>query len=250
MQDTIIKFLPDKYKSISLHCYKSLDSTNLSAKNFAREGAHLPFLVTADSQTAGRGRLGRSFYSPAETGIYMSLAIGPFTTPADAVFITTATAVAVSDAIISLTGKTPGIKWVNDIYLGGKKICGILAESQKVPDGYAVIVGIGLNMTTTKFPDDIANIAGALETDIPKEQMIAKITENLLEICSAPSDTSIIERYKSRSIVLGKEITYFSNGQENSGKAVDITPLGGLVTETETGETVILNSGEITVRLK
>ena len=250
MYSRIVDFLPDKYKSIPIHRYESIDSTNLSAKNFAREGTSLPFLVTADSQTAGRGRLGRSFYSPAETGIYMSLAIGPFPTPADAVFITTATAVAVSDAIISLTGKSPGIKWVNDIYLGGKKICGILAESQKIPDGYAVIVGIGLNMTTSHFPEDISAIAGALETDIPKEQMIAGITENLLEICSTPSDASIIERYKSRSIVLGKEITYSLNDKIKTGVATDIDRFGGLVVRTENGDITTLSSGEISVRVK
>ena len=250
MQDTIVKHLPDKYKSLATYCYESADSTNLTAKSFAEKGNSLPFLVTAESQTAGRGRLGRSFYSPAKTGIYMSIALGTFEAPADAVFITTAAAVAVSDAIVSLTGKNVGIKWVNDIYLGGKKICGILAESQKIPEGYAVIVGIGLNMTTSEFPDDISDIAGALETDISREQMIAKITENLLDISSCPTHSSIIERYKTRSIVLGKDITYISEGTENHGRAVDITDSGALVVETSGDEKVILSSGEITLRLK
>lgn len=250
MQNKITKFLPDKYKSLSAYCFESVASTNLVAKELAANGTRLPFLVTADSQSAGRGRLGRSFYSPAATGIYMSLTIGTFPTPADAVFITTAAAVAVSDAIIDLTGKPVGIKWVNDIYLDDRKISGILAESQKVSEGYAVIVGIGLNMTTTYFPEDISDIAGALKTDVSKEQMIAKITENLLNLCSDISDKSFIERYKSRSVVLGKEIVYSCGEEKKTGIATDIDKFGGLVVQTETGDLITLSSGEISVRLK
>lgn len=250
MQKKITDYLPDRYKTLSVITFDSIDSTNRVAKEFAAENHSLPLLVTAESQTAGRGRLGRSFYSPASTGIYMSLAVGGFSTPADAVFITTAAAVAVTDAIISLTNKTPGIKWVNDIYLEGRKICGILAESQKTEEAFAAIVGIGLNMTTKAFPDEISDIAGSLETDIPKEQMIARITGNLLDICRNPSDTSFMERYKSRSILIGKEIKIYTGGEEKSGKAVGISDSGGLIVETGSGRKITLSSGEITVRLK
>lgn len=246
----ITKYLPDKYKEMKIAAYKTIDSTNRVAKDLALAGHALPLLVVADGQTAGRGRLGRSFYSPSSTGVYMSLAVGGFDTPKDAVFITSAASVAVTDAIIALTGKSPGIKWVNDIYLDGRKICGILAESQKTQDGYSIIVGIGLNMTTSHFPEDISDIAGALNSDVPKEQMIAAITENLLDICSNPFDGSFIEKYKSRSVVLGKEISFIMGGMQKSGKAIDITDGGALIVETQNGDKIILSSGEITIRLK
>lgn len=246
----IVEFLPEKYKNLPVTVFKSVDSTNRAAKDMAASGHNLPLLVVADSQTAGRGRLGRSFYSPAATGIYMSITIGGFKAPQNAVFITSAAAVAVTDAIIALTGKSPGIKWVNDIYLDNKKICGILAESQTREDGIAVTVGIGINVTTSDFPPEISDIAGTLGADVPRERLIAEITKNLLDMCKTPEDTTFIEKYKKRSILLGKEINYCFNGKGKSAMATDIDRNGGLVVKNEDGSYTTLSSGEVTVRLK
>ena len=247
---SITGFLPEKYKNLPVTAFENIDSTNRVAKDLAAEGHALPLLVVADSQTAGRGRLGRNFYSPSSTGLYMSLAIGGFSAPQEALFITSAAAVAVTDAINLLTGKNPGIKWVNDIFLKDKKICGILAESQPTPSGFSVIVGVGLNMTTRDFPEDISITAGSLESDISREQMAAEIVTNLLEFCENPLGKSFLEKYKSRSILLGKEINYFSGGTMKTAIAKDIDQSCGLVVQDKNGSYTTLSSGEVTVRLK
>ena len=248
--EEIKKYLPEKYNSIAIQSFDQIDSTNRVAKEFASGGNSLPCLIVADSQTAGRGRLGRSFYSPPGTGIYMSVAVGGFQSPLDAVFITSAAAVAVTDAIFDMTGENACIKWVNDIILDGRKICGILAESQKTPDGFSVVLGVGLNMTTESFPDEILSVAGALDSDVLREKMIAEITKNLLEICENPDDKSYIKKYRERSVVIGKEINFFISGKAESGVAIDVDDSGGLVVHKKTGERITLSTGEITVRIK
>lgn len=245
----ITSFLPEKYSSMPLFCYELTDSTNRVAKDFSAK-TPLPFLVVADSQTAGRGRLGRSFYSPASSGIYMSLTVGGFDALSDAVFVTSAAAVAVTDAIIKLVDKTPQIKWVNDVYLDGKKVCGILVESVPTDAGFAAVVGIGVNMTTADFPEDISDIAGSVKTDVPREKMIAEITANLLEICKNPDDKSFLEKYKSRSMLLGREITYKEGDTVSLATAIDIDYSGGLVIRDSSGNVRTLSSGDVTVRLK
>lgn len=248
--EKITEYLPEEYKDLKIHLYDQIDSTNNEAKKLILENTDLPFLVISESQTAGRGRLGRSFYSPASTGIYMSVALGGFASLPDAVFLTPAAAVAVTDAISSLTGLNAGIKWVNDIYFGDRKICGILAESHSVKDNFSVVIGIGLNMTTSQFPPDIAEIAGSLETDIPREQMVAEIIKNLFNILKIPGDKSFMKKYKDRSIVLGKEIYFFQNNIKKSATAIDIDDSGGLKVRTLENEIITLAGGEITVRIK
>ena len=179
----------------------------------------------------------------------MSLTVGGFENPQDALFITSVAAVAVTDAIISLTEKNPGIKWVNDIYLDGRKICGILTESQNIKNEIAVTVGIGINVTTSEFPAEISDVAGALETDVPRERIIAEIIKSLLDMCETP-DATFIEKYKKRSILLGKEINYYFNGEAKSALATDVDQSGGLVVCNEDGSYTTLSSGEVTVRLK
>jgi len=241
--------LPGRHKTLSVAAYETIDSTNRVAKEMSAANP-LPLLVVADGQTAGRGRLGRSFYSPTSTGIYMSLAVGGFDSPQSSLFLTTAAAVAVTDAIISLTGKNAGIKWVNDIYLDGKKIGGILAEAKDLSNQTAIILGIGINMTTSGFPDEISESAGSLKSDVPHEEMIAEICKNLLDYCDLKNKDSIIDSYKQRSILLGKEINYFAGGVKTPAVAVDIDKNGGLVVRHEDGTFSTLSSGEVTVRLE
>ena len=163
------------FNSLKVFRYESIDSTNNEAKRLlkAEKG---DFLVIADEQTAGRGRQGKSFYSPKDTGIYMSLVKRRGEALADAVSATTAAAVAVCRAIEALSDKKPAIKWVNDIYLGSNKIGGILCESVNSGnnrDSAAVIIGIGLNLSTPSFPDDIPN-AASLNAEIDKNDLIEK----------------------------------------------------------------------------
>lgn len=246
----ITHYLPDDYKSVKIFSYDEVDSTNSVAKKLVLEKEKLPFVVVSRGQSAGRGRLGRSFYSPASTGIYMSIVLGGFTAIPDAIFLTPAAAVAVTDAIFTLTEKNAGIKWVNDIFLDNKKICGILAESQKTDNGFAIIVGIGLNMTTSKFPSELENIAGSLCSDISHEQMTSEIIKNLLNLVKNPDDKSYMKRYKDRSVVLGKDIYYIKDNEKKVAKAIDFDNCGGLIIQTAENKITTLSGGEITVRIK
>ena len=142
----------------------TVDSTNLECKRRIREGRELPDLLVANEQTAGRGRLGREFESPEDSGIYMSLHLLPCLQAEDMVLITSAAAVAVCRAIRAVTGDEPVIKWVNDIFLHDKKICGILAEAITGSDGRIhVVLGIGINVWTnkTQLSEQVQKIAGS-----------------------------------------------------------------------------------------
>ena len=234
---------------IKKYHFKEIDSTNEFAKREATKTSE-DILIISEKQTAGKGRMGRSFHSP-EGGIYMSLLLHPKEDrkPTD---ITVMAAVAVSRAIETVVDARVYIKWVNDIYVNNKKVCGILTEgsynAQKRVFDYAVL-GVGINMfvPTDGFPDDIKDIAGALletKDDLKKERLIDAFLENFFEIYDGKSDC--MPEYKSRSIVLGKEIEYIKNGERIRAKAVDISDSGELVVKTDSGEQK-LNSGEIKI---
>lgn len=230
------------------------DSTNNEAKRMIANGFRSAGLVVANEQTNGRGRLGRSFYSPKNSGIYMSFIFHPNVEISDAVTITTAASVAVVRAIEKLTNIKPEIKWVNDVYVENKKVCGILTEA--ITDfetglTQSVIVGIGINITTSDFPDEILNNATSLNyTDISRNMLIAEVASELYNICLDISNHSYIDDYRSHSLVIGKRIIYFKNNEQFSGTAIDIDNEGGLVVQKDSGEDIeILHSGEITLRL-
>ena len=226
---------------------ESVDSTNNKAKRLIAGGKTGAFSVIADEQTGGRGRLGRSFYSPKDTGIYMSFAYVPKGEIKDSVCITAATAVCVCRAIEKLTDKRPKIKWVNDVYLENKKICGILTEAVLNPQGeYSVIIGIGVNISTFDFPDNVEN-AGSLCVNIDKDELINEITGELL--CAVNGDKGdFIHEYRERSIVLGKRVKVINGNQTFSAEAVDIDENGALIIKTENGRLQTLSSGEVSLR--
>ena len=250
----IALYLKEPYAHIPIYLYEEIDSTNTQAKRLCSTQAIDTALVTADSQTGGKGRLGRSFYSPAKTGIYMSVIISPKTDFSNVVFLTTAASVAVFRAIRELTGKETQIKWVNDVYLDGKKLCGILTEGvTDMENGQVqnIIIGIGVNITTNDFPTEVSGTATALNmADLSRNKLIATIANHLLDLCANLSDRSYLEDYKAHSLVLGKDINYYQNGVEYKAKAVDIDQDGGLVVQTPQGETITLSTGEISVRLQ
>lgn len=230
--------------------YDQTDSTNLRAKEKILSGASLPCLFVANSQTMGRGRQGKSFYSPKDTGLYMSLAIPYDYIDCDKVSITSMTAVAVAKAIKEVCSIDTGIKWVNDLYIDGKKVCGILTELVCEPlsnKPLAIIIGIGINLSTKDFPSDIENSATSLfvSTDI-KEKLWGKITDNILNI----KGNSFMDEYRRLSIVLGKEICYTVNGVVFDGVAIDVNDKGHLEVLNSDGTRQILSSGEISLKLK
>ncbi len=195
-----VKRIQELLSDIEVLCYPEIDSTNTEAKRLVKSGKKPPFLILAETQSAGRGRLGRSFYSPSNTGIYMSLVLSE-SLDSDSADITSAAAVAVCKAAESLSGKSLGIKPVNDIYLDKKKICGILCES--VYDGTPaspVIIGVGMNVSTTLFPEDLPS-AGSLNCDASREELICEITKELLFAVKVPLDT-LMPYYNSHRAVL------------------------------------------------
>lgn len=242
-------------KDIQLHIYKTLPSTNTLAKKMAIEGARDGSIIIADEQSQGRGRYGKSFFSPSGTGIYMSIIIKRDLNIEDSQLTTVYTAVAVCKAIEKLTNLSPKIKWVNDIFLKDKKICGILTEatidfeSGKIE---SIIVGIGINIQTRDedFPDELTSIAGSLlPMDISRNMIIAQIlNEFFIKLKSIKSD-ELIKEYKNRSFILGGEISYEKGNTLIHGRAIDINENGNLIVKTRDGDIETLNSGEIRIKL-
>ncbi len=230
--------------------YDTIDSTNSEAKRHIASGLSSSALFVAKEQTSGKGRQGKPFFSPAETGLYMSVLVLPNSSFSDAVFLTTATAVAVCRAIESTTGIKTGIKWVNDIFYHGKKIGGILAEAINNYTSSTVemaIIGIGINITTADFPKDILNSAGSLNSDVSREKLCAAIADEVFKIIALLPDRSFMEEYRERSVIIGKNITFCEKQKTNTGFVTGIDDLGGLIVDTQSGQ-VVLRSGEITVR--
>lgn len=251
-------FLNPKYNENYIRVYKTIDSTNQEAKKILMDDdiPHGTVLIS-EEQTAGRGRFQRKFFSPSNKGIYMSVILRPNIELSKAIHITTSAAVSVCRAIENLTNKRPKIKWVNDIFLDGKKICGILTEatgnfeSGRVEN---VVVGIGINFKTKEadFPDDIKDVAGSIfkgeEPNITRNQLVAEILNELLYMCDNLEDKSIMEEYKVLSFVLGKEVSFLKNNRLNKAKAIDISNEGALVVQYKNGELDCLNSGEISIK--
>lgn len=242
-------------KMFNITVLDDTDSTNLEVRRLAAAGAPAGTVVIANAQTAGRGRLGRSFYSPQGGGIYLSVLLKPPFNVQQAVLITTAVSVAVCRAIERSTGKSPGIKWVNDVFLNGKKVCGISTEAvSDFESGNVeyVIIGIGINCTPSDLPDELKEIVGFVLDEgekISRNKIAAELIRELENLEDSIVRGSFIDEYRTRSVVIGKEIKIISGGKTENGKAVDIDDRGGLIVETESGETRTLCSGEISIRL-
>ncbi|MEG1524573.1 MAG: biotin--[acetyl-CoA-carboxylase] ligase [Clostridia bacterium] len=247
-------YLSPAYCALEICAFDTIDSTNSEAKRRIAAGLAETLLVVAGCQTSGRGRRGRSFYSPADTGIYMTLAFHVRSRIEDVIRLTAAAAVAVVRAIERLTMLHPEIKWVNDIYLNHRKICGILTEG--VTDFEAgtvdhVLIGIGLNVSTKIFPAEIQTIAASLNTDeIPRNRWIAEITNALLALIEAPDNGAFMNDYRRCSLVIGKRIIYTRGETAISAEAIGIDDDGGLMVRHDDGTTATLKSGEITLRLQ
>ena len=242
-------------RGISPYSFESIDSTNTIAREMTRDGrVKAPALFLANRQTGGRGRLGRSFFSPADTGIYMTLVLDVTDGQAASVTgLTSAAAVAVARGIRETLGISVGIKWVNDLYHNGKKVCGILAESFLAGERRYAAVGIGINLSTDAFPEELAGIAGSLcnAADKRRELTLAVcrgVYDIYGELCRG--ELSYMNEYRRLSIVLGKEVTFIQNGVSYRGVAVSVSDDGALSIRTDDGGKTELRSGEITLRLK
>ncbi len=281
----IQKILSESKISASVFTFPQIDSTNSEAKRRAAEvgsfrdsngnltpkGKNLHVsLFAAESQTGGKGRLGRTFVSPADSGVYFSLLYSPRGGVKNPALFTAAAAVAVSRAISKLFDEKCSIKWVNDIFLCEKKISGILVEgitNFETGNIDAAVVGIGINLKNANLSGEIAKIAGSIEeakiaqgknfVPCKKNQIISEVVKNLVEFYEAfdNSDEEIkskmIQEYRASSMLIGKKVKVnpvagFS-GESYNATVKEITEEIKLIVETENGEEIALSSGEVSL---
>ena len=234
--------------------FDSIDSTNSKAKEYAANGHKETTLIIANSQTNGKGRMGRTFYSPKDTGLYMSLLYTTSQPLENAVSVTTAASVAVALAIEEMTGSPAHIKWVNDVYMDGKKVCGILTEAMLGLDGdgeNVIIVGIGINITTKTFPEELADKAASTGTLSGSRCLLAaKIIDRLIYFIENPSEKTHMGEYRKRSLINEKKVRLICAGNEFFGTAMGISDDGGLIFLPDGEENCkVIRSGEVSVRL-
>ncbi|MBN7774371.1 biotin--[acetyl-CoA-carboxylase] ligase [Clostridium aminobutyricum] len=239
--------------SMPLYVHSIIDSTNQGAKLLALQGAEHGTVVLANEQTKGRGRLGRDFYSPASTGIYLSIILKPNFDSSKSVLVTTAASVAVVRAIKKVCQCDAVIKWVNDVYIGEKKICGILTEAVSNFENGEIeylVLGIGVNcqLPANGFPEEIKEKAGVIPVPFSRNMLAAEIINQVLEIYAELESRNFIQEYKQKSMVLGKNIQVIRKGVSLEAFARDIDEDGGLLVEFPDGTKEVLNTGEISIR--
>ncbi len=254
-KESIFPLLAPDSSVREIFVYKEVDSTNTAAKQLANAGAQDGVLIAAEHQTAGRGRLGRQFFSPKGNGVYFSLMRRlPF--PADVTtLVTSAAAVAVCRAIQSLYGIEAQIKWVNDVYINGKKVCGILTEASMNFESQTldyVVIGIGINVTAQEYPPELASIITSLDryTDktIDRSRLIAAIVNVLDDFCEDLNARTFLAEYRARSFLMGQWIRVISPMQTYEAKVMEIDDNGHLVVQTSDGTMRVVSSGEVSVR--
>ena len=247
-----------KNQSLNIRVVDTVDSTNAAMKRMAAEGAPQGSVLIANQQSAGRGRMGRSFFSPPGTGIYMSLLLRPRMDAQRATLVTASAAVAVAEAIERLSGEPVQIKWVNDVLFHGRKVCGILTEAaMDFESGMIdyVVPGIGVNTAVPEegFPEELQGIAGAAfgSARVPELRcrLAAEILDRFMDYYACLGSRACYEAYKSRSVVLGKDVQLLSPGREPlSAQVLDIDEDFALVVRTEDGRIQRVNAGEVSLR--
>lgn len=230
-------------RDLDLILLESVPSTNTYAKEHI-DSLTFPSLIIAKGQTAGRGRQGKSFFSPENSGLYMTLV---FPAPQKCDLLTPAAAVAVCNSL-EKHGVIPKIKWVNDIFVNDLKTCGILTECFTNQNNSFIALGIGINLTTSKFPDNL-KIAGSAGIECDKIALAREISESILDYSENLNDKYILREYRKRLFVIGKQIFYSKNNQKYSAYVKDINEQCNLIVERTDGYTDTLSSGEISIKL-
>lgn len=235
--------------------FKEIDSTNLEAKRLAAAGAETGTVITAERQINGRGRLGRSWASPLNDGLYFSIIVKEEISPDAAAQMTVTAGYCVCVALRALTGLDVKIKWPNDIIYGSKKLCGILTEmsSQGEKLDYAVI-GIGINVSNKAFDEDISRKATSLylesgtefsKTDV-LNAVLKEIDKHYADICNGLSD-DVIKPYADLCATVGRNVKVMRSGAELEGIATAVNKSGELVINAD-GSILTVSSGEVTVQ--
>ena len=245
----IRNYLSDYAAEIKIETVDVIDSTNDELKRRAENGEGEVSLLVAEKQTKGRGTKGRSFFSPGGTGIYMSLLLRPAYTPEECTFLTTMAAVSCAKAVERLIGISLQIKWVNDLYLDGKKVGGILTQAHLSKDGRRVewaVVGIGINLSEPEggFPDELKDIATALGKkgcDI-KNRLIGEIINEFMLYYRRLNEREFVQEYSKRLLGLNKEITLKEGEEEYTGTVTGIDDMCRLKISLPDGSERILSS--------
>ncbi len=259
-EQDVRKWLTDSSGFYTISVLEECDSTNNRIMESAREGATEGTVILADIQTGGKGRRGRSFFSPSGCGIYISILLRPQLEAFDTTQITLSAAVAVARAVESACALSPGIKWVNDLYYRDRKVCGILAEGMTASAGKidAVVLGIGINvfLPGDGFPKEISNKAGALmnrKPDADSDRLRAKIAGMLLEsfyqIYRELPDRSFLEEYRSRSFLTGRTVLVDPEGAAYPAVVKGIDEEGRLAVIKMDGTEQKLFAGEVSLEL-
>lgn len=240
--------------------YGSADSTNERAKRYPdgqapdKElsfGSYPAMLFVAEGQTSGRGRMGKSFVSNHGKGLYMSLRLELDIPLSEACLLTPYAAVAVCRALEKSFALRPKIKWVNDIYIGSKKLAGILTEGVPRADGCTVIIGIGLNVKKSELPRELDGIATSLEDEgvtADAAELCALITDGLLSGIDSYRSASVLDEYRSHSYLLGMNVNVLSPSSVYPARVVGIGERFELIVITESGEIKYLSDGDVSVR--
>ena len=258
MKHEILSYLPPDHPWANrIHYFDTIDSTNTQAKKMAAAGAPHGTVLIAGHQTGGRGRMGRSFHSPAGLGIYLSVILRPNCDPHDLMHLTCATGCAMCDAVEHTTGFRPGIKWINDLVFGGKKLGGILVEMSLAASGqvHYAVVGIGINCShiPTDFPPEIRNIAGSLAMvtggSVSSAQLAAAMVDALFRMDQEllTGKRNIMARYRKDCVTIGQEVKVMSDPPK-PGVALDVDDDGGLIVRFTDGQIDTISAGEVSVR--
>jgi len=259
MKDEILSCLSPQYPWGELLSFlPETDSTNTQLKRLAREGAPEGTALVSGHQTGGRGRKGRSFFSPEGLGIYLSILLRPKCEAAQLMHLTCATGVAMCDAMESITGRRPGIKWTNDLVYGKQKLGGILTELGFTPQGglsYAVI-GIGVNCCQQRadFPAEIRDMACSLAmmsgTEISRAQVAAAMLNALYQMNEVllTGKETMFDRYRQDCVTLGKNVSLVRGEEVRHAYALNVDDSGALVVRLPDGLLETVNSGEVSVR--
>lgn len=244
---------------LDINVFSVVSSTNTVLKEMAEQGAPEGTVVIAEEQTAGKGRMGKSFYSPSKTGIYISILLRPTIPAEESLFLTTSAAVATARAIEDVSTKSADIKWVNDVYIDNKKVCGILTEGAFNVEtnqlDYA-IVGIGINICYPEngFPKEIENIATAVfdkQTDSTNKRsiLIAHLLDYFMEYYKDFHSKKYVKEYIERSMILGKKINIIDRDKTIPATAMEIDKKCRLKVQLKDGSTRWLSSGEVSIRV-
>ena len=253
-KEEIKKHLSKETSHLCIDFHNTIDSTHTLAKELVSTKGETPDIIIANMQTAGYGRFGKSFYSPKDTGIYMNFILRDFPIPPS--FVTMYAGIAVCDAISDTTGVQTSMKWVNDIFLNGKKVGGILMENMPAKDGEQIyILGIGINFNTdfkqaepSEQPNNIATSLFHNETPRATRSELTASIINHIHKCKGYTDRDILDRYKNLLFILGKDIKVTQGKHIYYATALDLDSAGHLIIKDQDGTIKTIIAGEVSVR--